>query len=56
MQEGAFGLTNVALSLPAIVGIQGAAEVLAPEVSADERQGLEHSADVLRRAAASARA
>jgi L-lactate dehydrogenase len=52
VQDGACGLREVALSLPAIVGHGGAAEVLEPEMSADERQGLEASADVLRRAAA----
>jgi L-lactate dehydrogenase len=52
MQEGAAGLSNVALSLPAVVGAQGAAEVLEPDISADERERLHHSADVLRQAAA----
>jgi len=52
-QEGALGLTDVALSLPALVGAQGATEVLEPEISANERERLEHSADVLRQAAAS---
>jgi L-lactate dehydrogenase len=54
VQDGALGLRNVALSLPAVVGAQGAAEVLEPQMSADERDSLEHSADVLRRAAAEA--
>ena len=49
-QEGALGLRDVALSLPAVVGAQGAADVLEPEMSADERQRLEHSAEVLRQA------
>jgi L-lactate dehydrogenase len=53
-QEGAFGLTDVALSLPAVVGTQGTAEVLEPEISADERQSLHYSADVLRKAAVGA--
>lgn len=52
VQEGALGLRNVALSLPAVVGAQGAADVLEPEMSADERQALMQSADVLRTAAA----
>jgi malate/lactate dehydrogenase len=51
VQTGAFGLSDVALSLPTVVGAQGAVEVLEPEISVDERQRLEHSADVLRRAA-----
>ena len=50
VQEGALGLRNVALSLPAVVGAQGAADVLEPEMSVDERQALMQSADVLRRA------
>jgi L-lactate dehydrogenase len=52
VQEGALDLRNVALSLPTVVGSGGAAEVLVPEMSAGERQQLQHSADVLRRAAA----
>lgn len=54
VQDGALGLRNVALSLPAVVGAQGAADVLEPEMSADERDRVQHSADVLRRAAAEA--
>jgi L-lactate dehydrogenase len=54
IQEGALGLTNVALSLPTVVGTQGAGEVLEPEISADERERLHHSADVLRKAAVGA--
>lgn len=54
MQEGALGLKNVSLSLPTVVGSRGAAEVLEPEISADERQRLEHSAEVLRKAAVAA--
>ena len=51
VQDGALGLLNVALSLPTVVGAQGAAQVLEPEMSADERERLQHSAEVLRRAA-----
>jgi L-lactate dehydrogenase len=54
LQEGALGLTDVALSLPAVVGARGATDVLTPEISADERGRLHHSADVLRQAAAAA--
>ena len=50
VQEGALGLRNVALSLPAVVGARGAADVLEPEMNGDERQALMQSADVLRRA------
>jgi L-lactate dehydrogenase len=54
LQEGVLGLTDVALSLPAVVGARGATDVLTPEISADERERLHHSADVLRQAAAAA--
>jgi L-lactate dehydrogenase len=54
VQDGALGLRNVALSLPAVVGAEGARDVLEPEISDDERQRLDHSANVLRRAAADA--
>jgi L-lactate dehydrogenase len=40
-----FGVT---LSLPSVLGRQGVSQVLDPEMSAEERQALEHSADVLR--------
>jgi L-lactate dehydrogenase len=54
VHEGILGLRDVALSLPAVVGAQGAADVLEPQLSADERERLHQSADVLRRAAAGA--
>lgn len=50
VQEEAFGLEEVALSLPTIVGIDGAGEVLEPNLDPVERAGLEHSAEVLRQA------
>jgi L-lactate dehydrogenase len=37
----------VALSLPAVVGAGGVAEVLEPQMSDDERAGLHKSAAVL---------
>jgi len=52
VQEGALGLRDVALSLPAIVGRVGAADVVAPELSSDERERLERSASILRQAIA----
>ncbi len=52
VQEGAAGMRNVALSLPTVVGAAGAADVLEPEMSSQERNELQHSADVLRMAAA----
>ena len=50
-QNGTLGLDDVALSLPAVVGGQGAVDVLEPEMSTDERERVQHSADVLRKAA-----
>jgi L-lactate dehydrogenase len=54
VHDGALGFLDIALSLPAVVGAQGAAEVLEPQMSADERERLQHSADVLRSAAVGA--
>jgi len=42
---------GVTLSLPSVLGRQGVSQVLDPEMSAGERQALEHSAEVLRAAA-----
>lgn len=50
VQEGALGLTDVALSLPTVVGRGGAALVLEPHMSRDERESLERSAVLLREA------
>lgn len=50
LQEGALGLRDVCLSLPVIVGRDGAVDVLEPELSEAERAGLLHAADVLREA------
>jgi L-lactate dehydrogenase len=55
VQDGAAGLREVALSIPAIVGARGAADVIEPEMSDEERQRLEDSASVLRAAVASLR-
>jgi L-lactate dehydrogenase len=51
VQDGVLGLQNVALSLPAVVGADGAATVIEPEMSGDERAQLMRSAEVLRKAA-----
>jgi L-lactate dehydrogenase len=40
---------GVTLSLPSIVGREGIAGVIEPEMSDEERKALEHSADVLRK-------
>ena len=41
---------GVALSLPSVVGHEGVAEVIWPEMSAEETAGLERSAETLKRA------
>ena len=53
VQSGALGLRDVALSLPTVVDVAGAVDVISPRLDDAERQGLEHSADVLRKAIAS---
>jgi L-lactate dehydrogenase len=53
VQQGALGLRDVALSLPAVVGRGGAARVIEPEMEAREIEALERSAHVLRQARAS---
>jgi L-lactate dehydrogenase len=50
VQEGAVGIRDVALSLPAVVGRHGAQEIVEPDMSDDERAALDHSAEVLRQA------
>ncbi len=49
-QEGACGLSGVTLSLPCIVGADGATRVLEPDLDDREREGLHRSAEVLREA------
>lgn len=48
MQKGKLGISDVSLSLPTKVGRRGVVEVLEPKVSADERSGLERSAQSLK--------
>lgn len=48
VQEGAAGIHEVAISLPTIVGAEGATEVIEPEMEAGEREALERSVEVLR--------
>lgn len=50
VQDGALGLLGVALSMPTIVGAEGAIAVLAPEMSPDERERLDRSAQTIRTA------
>lgn len=52
VQDGALGIQNLALSLPTVVGPDGATQVIEPELNGDERAALEHSVTVLRRATA----
>ncbi len=47
VQTGALGLEKVALSLPTIVGKEGATRVLEPSMDEDERQALARSAQIL---------
>jgi L-lactate dehydrogenase len=51
VQEGACGIREVAISLPAVVGRQGVTEIIEPEMSPDEKSSLERSVDTLRLAA-----
>ena len=53
MQDGACGVSGVALSLPAVVDAGGATSVIEPEMSGEERARLHASAEVLRNATAS---
>ena len=48
VQVGALGLSGVALSLPTVVDVGGAVEVVPPELAPEERAALERSAEVLR--------
>jgi L-lactate dehydrogenase len=50
VQQGALNISGVALSLPAIVGAEGATEVVVPEMEPSEAQALERSAAVIRKA------
>jgi L-lactate dehydrogenase len=52
VQDGACGIREVAVSLPAVVGRDGASQVIEPDMSPDEAAGLERSVGVLRNAAA----
>ena len=53
VQEGALGLRDVALSLPTIVGRQGATTVLEPAMDEAERVAVHRSAEILAAAHAS---
>ena len=53
VQDGAFGLRGVALSLPTVLGREGAVQVLEPPLSDSERLALMASAELLRSTLAS---
>jgi L-lactate dehydrogenase len=53
VQEGACGIRDVALSLPTVVDADGAASVIEPELSNEERARLHASAETLRQASTS---
>ena len=53
VQEGILGLDDVALSLPAVVGAGGAADVAEPRMDEHERNALLMSVEILRSAGAS---
>ena len=53
--DGVLGLRDVALSLPTVVGTEGATQVVVPDMDDAERAALEGSASVLRAALASLR-
>ena len=48
MLDGEFGLSDVSLGVPAIVGEAGVERVLQLHLPASEQAALEHSADVLK--------
>ena len=48
LQKGAFGITDVCLSLPTIVGKNGAEQVLEPKLTPAEVAGLQNSGKVLK--------
>lgn len=51
VQEGALGLTGVALSLPTVLSPAGAVQVFEPDMTPAERDDVLRSAEVLRQAA-----
>lgn len=50
VQDGALGIKDCALSLPSVVGSEGAVEVLEPEMDTIERDSLMRSAELLQQA------
>jgi L-lactate dehydrogenase len=50
VQTGALGLSDVALSLPTVVDVDGAVDVVPPTMDDGERAALQRSAEVLKKA------
>lgn len=50
--SGEYGMADVCLSIPCVVGIEGVEARVPPDLSADERDGLHASAEVLKRSLA----
>lgn len=46
--DGEYGIRDVCLSLPGVIGLQGVEAYVLPELSKDEQEGLRTSAQVLR--------
>lgn len=53
VQTGALRISDVALSMPTVVDMGGAVDIVTPQLDDAEREGLERSAEVLRKAIAS---
>jgi len=51
VQDGPYGLTDVALSLPSLIDARGVSEVVLADLDETEMRALQHSADVLATAA-----
>jgi len=48
LQSGALGIKDISLSLPTVVGRHGVVKILEPAVNAEEKAGLEKSAQALK--------
>lgn len=46
--DGAYGMRDLYLSLPTVIGANGVVQVLTPDLSEDELVRLRHSGEVLR--------
>ena len=49
MQHGEYGISDVSLSVPAIVGRQGVERVVPIDLSEEEKEALQASADTLKK-------